>query len=284
MPAARAIPLEDELGDVIDKALRCAGFNEEQLAGRAGVSVEKIRNAEDYRYEDLTDDDLRRLAGALRLNEVGLAALARDRYPRPRVTGLPFCVHPMRLPFGVGVVNAYAVVDCATGVGLLFDGGTGFEALQQVWPRAVTRIEAVFLTHPEAEHIGGISGALRQHGLATFYGPRCGPTGPGCWPLGEGETVVAAGYQITAFSTPGHCAEHNCYLVRPKGVPRARALLVSGDLIFAGSLGGGYFSCQQLLRHARRILEALPGATVIAPGHGPMTTVANERKYNPFLV
>ena len=283
MPAVPAIPLEDELGDVLDKALRCAGLNEEQLAERAGVPVEKIRNAEDYRYDELTDEDLHRLAAALRLNEVGLEALARNRYPRPRVTGLPFCVHSLHLPFGVGVVNAYAVVDCASGVGVLFDGGTGFEALQQVWPRAVTRIEAVFLTHPEAEHIGGVSEALRQHGLATFYGPRCGLTGPACWPLGEGETVVAAGYQITAFSTPGHCAEHNCYLVRPKGVPRARALLISGDLIFAGSLGGGYFSCSQLLRHARRILEALPGSTVIAPGHGPMTTVENERKYNPFL-
>ena len=284
MSAATVIPLEDELGDVLDKALRCAGLNEEQLAERAGVSVERIKNAEDYRYDELTSEDLHRLAAALGLNEIGLAALARDRYPRPRVTGLPICVHPLHLPFGVGVVNAYAVVDCASGVGVLFDGGTGFAALQQVWPRAVTRSEAVFLTHPEAEHIGGVSGALRQHGLATFYGPRGGPAGPECWPLGEGETVVAAGYQITAFSTPGHCAEHNCYLVRPKAVPHARALLVSGDLIFAGSLGGGYFSCPQLLRHARRILEALPGSTVIAPGHGPMTTVANERKYNPFLV
>jgi glyoxylase-like metal-dependent hydrolase (beta-lactamase superfamily II) len=71
--------------------------------------------------------------------------------------------------------------------------------------------------------------------------------------------------------------------VRPKNVPKARALLISGDLVFAGSLGGGYFSCEQLLRHARRILEALPGNTVIAPGHGPLTTVENERKYNPFL-
>jgi glyoxylase-like metal-dependent hydrolase (beta-lactamase superfamily II) len=283
MPAARAIPLEDELGDVLDKALRCAGLNEEQLAERTGMSVEKIQNAEDYRYDDLTDGDLQRLAAALGLNEVGMSALARSRYPRPRVTGLPFCVHPLHMPFGVGVVNAYAVVDCATGVGILFDGGTDFGTLQKVWPGAVTRIEAAFLTHPEAEHIGGMSGALRQHGLGTFYGPRCGPTGPECWPLGEGETVVAAGYQVTAFSTPGHCAEHNCYLVRPKAVPRARALLVSGDLIFAGSLGGGYFSCRQLLKHAHRILDALPGSTVIAPGHGPMTTVANERKYNPFL-
>ena len=75
MPADPVIPLEDELGDVLDKALRCSGFNEEHLAECAGVSVEKIRNAEDYRYDDLTDDELRRLAAALRLNEVGLVAL-----------------------------------------------------------------------------------------------------------------------------------------------------------------------------------------------------------------
>jgi len=280
---AATIPLEDELGDVLDKALHCAGLNEEQLSARAGVPVDKIQNLEDYRYDDLTDDDLHRLAGALGLNEVGLCALARNRYPRPRISGLPFCVHPLHMPFGVGVVNAYAVVDCGTGVGVLFDGGTSSEALRAVWPKPVTRIEAVFLTHPEAEHIGGVRGALQQHGLATFYGPRCAPAGPECWPLGEGETVVAAGYQITALSTPGHCAEHNCYLVRPKNVPKARALLVSGDLIFAGSLGGGYFSCPELLRNARRILGALPGHTVIAPGHGPMTTVDNELKYNPFL-
>ena len=278
------IPLEDELGDVLDKALHCADLNEEGLAARSGVSVEKIQNLEDYRYDELTDDDLRRLAAALHLNEVGLCALARNRYPRPRVTGLPFCVHPIRLPFGVGVVNAYAVVDCATGVGVLFDGGTGYDALRQAWPRAVTRIEAVFLTHPGAEHLGGVAGVLREHGLAAFYGPRGEACKLSAWPLGEGETVVASGYQITAFRTPGHAAEHNCYVVRPKGVPHARALLISGDLIFAGSLGGGYFSCEQLLQHARRILNALPGPTVIAPGHGPMTTVENERQYNPFLV
>jgi glyoxylase-like metal-dependent hydrolase (beta-lactamase superfamily II) len=279
-----ALPLEDELGDVLDKALHCAGLTDEQLAQRAGVAVDAIQNIEDYRYGDLTDDDLHRLAAALRLNEVGLCALARNCYPRPGITGLPFCLHPLSMPFGVGVVNAYAVVDCITGVGVLFDSGASYEALAKVWPKAVTRIEAVFLTHPEAEHVGGIAGVRQQHGLAAYYGPRGGPPGAGCWPLGEGETVVAAGYQVTAFSTPGHCAEHNCYLVRPKGVPQARALLISGDLIFAGSLGGGYFSCAQLLLHARRILGALPDNTVIAPGHGPMTTVENERKYNPFLI
>jgi len=60
-------------------------------------------------------------------------------------------------------------------------------------------------------------------------------------------------------------------------------VLISGDLIFAGSLGGGYFCCQRQLTHSRRILALLPDETVLAPGHGPLTTAANERRFNPFL-
>ncbi len=62
-----------------------------------------------------------------------------------------------------------------------------------------------------------------------------------------------------------------------------RPLLVSGDLIFAGSAGGGYFCHRQLHTHLRRVLGAVPPSTVIAPGHGPLTTVENELRYNPFL-
>src|SRR5260221_3908514 len=88
---------------------------------------------------------------------------------------------------------------------------------------------------------------------------------------------------LTAFSTPGHAAEHNCYLVQSTAQPAGAALLISGDLIFAGSLGGGYFCCQRQLTHSRRIMGLLAGDAVIAPGHGPLTTAANERRFNPFL-
>jgi len=88
---------------------------------------------------------------------------------------------------------------------------------------------------------------------------------------------------VTAFNTPGHAAEHNCYLVRDTTGAQGPALLISGDLIFAGSLGGGYFCCQRQLKHSRRILALLADDTVIAPGHGPLTTAANERRFNPFL-
>jgi hypothetical protein len=101
-------PLEDELGDVLEKAMRHSGLTEQALAERSAVTAEKIRDAVDYRY-DLTASEIRRLATTLELNEIGLTAIAQGRYPLPEIAGLPFCLYPLRFPHGIGVANAYIV-------------------------------------------------------------------------------------------------------------------------------------------------------------------------------
>jgi len=272
--------LEDELGDVLEKAARHASVSLEKLAAFADVEPARIQDALDYRSE-LTQAELGRLARVLGLNEVGLNALAQGAYPVAELGGLPFCVHPLRMPYGVGVANAY-VVSTGGDTAILFDTGASHAELHRAWPSRIQQIEAVFITHYEAEHIGGLDVVLRETELKDFYGP---PTGrwPQCFGLGEGETVAFDKISVTAYNTPGHAAEHNCYLVRSMVQPAGTALLISGDLIFAGSLGGGYFCCQRQLKHSRRILDLLADDTVIAPGHGPLTTAANERRFNPFL-
>ena len=101
-------------------------------------------------------------------------------------------------------------------------------------------------------------------------------------PIGEGEVRNFGPLDVKAFFTPGHAAAHNCYLVTRRATPGAPGLLISGDLVFAGSVGGAYFCRDQLRGSLRRMLTGLPPSTVIAPGHGPLTTVANELRYNPF--
>ena len=98
-------PLEDELGDVLEKAARCAGLTEDALGVLAGVAGDKIRDAFDYRY-DFSAEEIRRLATALGLNETGVSALATGHYPLPVIGGLPFCLYPLRTPHGIGVANA----------------------------------------------------------------------------------------------------------------------------------------------------------------------------------
>lgn len=274
-------PLEDELGDILEKAMRCAGLSEDALGARAGLPGEKIRDAFDYRY-DFTDDDIRRLASALGLNEVGLSALAAGRYPLPVIGGLPFCLYPLRTPHGIGVANAYVVADCSSRRGILFDTGGDPEVLRRVWPQGIRNLDAVFITHPETEHLAGLDDVRRRFGPVPVFGPERASI-PGAVGLGEGARMKLGIFEVETLATPGHAEAHNCYVVRAAGAPSGRALLVSGDTLFAGSIGGAYFCRERLKKHVARLL-ALPAETAVAPGHGPLTTVGNERSYNPFVV
>lgn len=274
-------PLEDELGDVLDKALQRAGVSEGVLAERAQVCVNKIRDAIDYRYE-LDPDELRRLAASLGLNEIGFCAMATGRYPVPEISGLPFCLFPLRMPHGIGVANAYVVADCSRPSGLLFDCGPGDSALRRVWPSRIRELEAVFITHAETEHVNGLSDAKKRGNPPVFAPP--GSRLAGATQVGEGARLEFAGFSVEVWSTPGHVEAHNCYVVRTASAPAGTPLLISGDVLFAGSVGGAFFCRQKLTASMERIFAQLPPETVVAPGHGPLTTLENERRFNPFVL
>ncbi|MGY8720234.1 MAG: MBL fold metallo-hydrolase, partial [Verrucomicrobiia bacterium] len=105
--------------------------------------------------ERLEPLELERLAKLLNLQSVGLNAVASEAYPLPEISGLPFCLYPLRMSHGIGVANAYLVADCSQDWGILFDTGTGAEGLWKSWPTKINRVAAVFLTHYETEHCGG---------------------------------------------------------------------------------------------------------------------------------
>lgn len=270
------------MGDVLEKAMRRAGLNEEALAQRARVSTSSILDAINYRSE-LSGEELCRLAAVLHLNEIGLCALGCGHYPLPSLGALPFSVYPLQMRHGIGVANAYIVAEAGASRGILFDTGPGIEALEAVWPKAIEDVDAVFLTHVEGEHVGGLCEVVERFGVPAAYCP-VGAAAQCSEPLGEGERRAFPTFQVTAFSTPGHSSAHNCYLIETSSARRGTALLISGDLFFAGSVGCAHFCQRQLATHLRRMLQAVPAGTVIAPGHGPMTTAENELRYNPFVV
>ena len=95
--------------------------------------------------------------------------------------------------------------------------------------------------------------------------------------ISDGDVLTFAGFGIEVLHTPGHTPGHCCF--------RTEALVLSGDLVFAGSIGRSDFA-NSSPDDMRRSLDAfllLPDELPVYPGHGPTTTVGRERDTNPFL-
>jgi hydroxyacylglutathione hydrolase len=277
----QTIPLEDELGDVLEKGLRCAGLTVEDLSRLTEVPLARLRDAIDYR-SDLSAAELVRIARTLGLNEVGLCALGGSGYPSAQIGSLPFCVKALHMRHGIGVANAFLVTECGANHGILFDVGPGFKVLMADWPAEVSTVDAIFLTHAETEHAGGLQAAMRHFCAAQVFHPAainlpCGV------PVEEPKVISIGAFEIRVLSTPGHAHAHNCYLVTSRAARSGNGLLIAGDLVFAGSAGGGYYCPKQSQGQLRRVIDLVSPETVIAPGHGPLTTASHERRYNPFL-
>jgi glyoxylase-like metal-dependent hydrolase (beta-lactamase superfamily II) len=86
------------------------------------------------------------------------------------------------------------------------------------------------------------------------------------------------GLQIEARQTSGHAAGGITYVVTGLAHPVA----VVGDALFAGSMGGGMVSFPEALSTNRKQIFTLPDDTVVCAGHGPLTTVGEEKRHNPF--
>jgi glyoxylase-like metal-dependent hydrolase (beta-lactamase superfamily II) len=164
---------------------------------------------------------------------------------------------------------------------VLFDTGPDPVRLRRMWPAGVTRLAAIFLTHAETEHTGALGELRRLFPNVPVFAP-AGAGVSGAAGLVDGSRMECAGYSIETLATPGHAEAHNAYLVRVPRAPHAAPLLACGDLLFAGSIGGGYFCPRRQREQVTRILRDLPGNTVLAPGHGPLTTITHEQAHNPF--
>jgi len=268
-----AIPLEDNFTDVIGKAARGLGLADSAVASRAGLAIEAYQR---LRAGHFNEHAARLAAPVLGLDPRALIELGQNRYA-PTPIGDFDGLAQFTTPFGDMTVNAYLVWDPATKEAAAFDtGGDCSGILEKLHTSALT-LRTILLTHTHGDHIFDLDRLREATGAPVFVSSR--------EPLPEAESIEPGrefrlgSLKIGTRLTWGHSRGGITWVVN--GLRRPVAVV--GDALFAGSMGGGMVSYQDALRTNREEIFTLPDDTILCPGHGPMTSVREEREHNPFF-
>jgi len=266
------IPLEDSFNDVIGKAQRGLGLSSAVLARQAGLAELDLRHLKAGMFDE---EALRCVTRVLRLRADALIALALEEWYPPDVTVAG--VAGFQSLYGGMPVNSYLIWDAATGTAAAFDAGTDCRELVAFAAAQNLKVSAIYLTHFHTDHIVALEPLKRATGAPAFVSAR-EPT-PGAQPFPDGTAFNIGNLAVETRITTGHSRGGVTYVVR--GLERLVAVV--GDAIYAGSMGGGMVDYAEALRTTRDQILSLPDDTVLCPGHGPLTSVAEEKQHNPFF-
>ena len=267
------IPLEDNAGDILGKAQRGLGISDSQLAERAGVEAERIRQMREGSFESKT---LRKVAPVLGLDAASLIKLARNEWQPEQIDAIPGLAQ-FNTTYGDMTVNAYLVWDPASREAVAFDTGADCTEMLRRAAREDLRFKFIMLTHSHPDHVADLERLRSETGAVIYISEH--ETARGAETIAEGERFRVGALHIEARLTSGHSAGGITYVVN--GLVRPVAIV--GDSLFAASMGGGAVSYEDALRNNREKILTLPDDTIVCPGHGPLTTVGKEKRENPFF-
>ncbi|MGH8873685.1 MAG: MBL fold metallo-hydrolase [Acidimicrobiia bacterium] len=205
-------------------------------------------------------------------------------------------------PLWVALTNCYVVTAEQGSQAVVIDAPPDLPAVLELLAEHDLQPVGLLVTHGHVDHVGGAGEVVRKTGMTAYLHPDddwlaldpetqlrglFGQLPPGDFApperfeqLTDGGVLEMAGLRLQVLHTPGHTPGHCCFYLEGEGT------LFSGDQLFAGSIGrtdlpGGDFPT--LMRSMEEKVLTLPEDVVVYPGHGPATTLARERRTNPFL-
>lgn len=270
------LPLEDNFTDVIAKAQRGLKISDEQLAQRAEISPEDLAA---IKSGEVRDTVIRRVARHLKLSATALDDLAHKRfYPTAPVFARGFAM--FNTPHGDFTVNNYLVWDTRSRFAAVFDTGANAEALIGTIEAESLDVRHIFITHTHEDHIAALPALAAACPRAEVWSGEREPVDfPGAKTFAENAHFHVGELAIKTLFTWGHSPGMTTYFVTGLSWPVA----IVGDSLFASSMGGSATHYSEQLRNNHEKIFTLPRNTVLAPGHGPLTTLALEKQHNPFF-
>ena len=271
--------LEDNLGDIIRKgrmaagatpeaAARAAGLTEKELSDleQSGQVVKKPNYAELGRVIGLNGSSLERIAGGWAPQEQDLSKWEQLR--RFTTSGNDM------------TVNCYLIWDAVSREAALFDTGWNVDAVLATIEENKIQLKHFFITHTHEDHIAGMDVIREKFPLAKLH--TNAKSAPPQHKNRANDFIHLGNLRITNRDTPGHAEDGVTYIVGnwPEDAPH---VAIVGDAIFSASMGRGNQSWEVARQKVREQILSLPADTLICPGHGPFTTVGEEKKNNPFF-
>lgn len=201
------------------------------------------------------------------------------------------------IPVGPFQMNAYLVGCKETGTGAIIDAGDEADRLLKMAENHGIQIKKILQTHGHVDHVGAIDDVIKKtkakvyihrkempiYNSAPQHGLMYGITGiqvplPDVF-ISGGMDVEIGNLKAFIIETPGHTPGGVVYYFKDEGV------VFVGDTLFAGSIGrtdlpGGNY--ETIIRSLQKLVQ-LPDETVVYSGHGPRTTIGEEKIHNPFL-
>jgi glyoxylase-like metal-dependent hydrolase (beta-lactamase superfamily II) len=269
------IPLEDNHVDVINKAQRGQKFPDSELAARAHITASDLAR---IKSGEVGEPVLRALAGALQLSPDALVTLARrEWYPQQPVFPRGFAM--FNTPYGEDLsVNSYLVWNPRNNQAAAFDTGTSVQPMLDTLEAEGLTLRYIFITHTHEDHIADLP-RLAATGAEVWASEREPVDHPGAKTFKENAHFHLGGLAIKTLFTWGHSPGLTTFYVTGLSWP----LAIVGDSLFASSIGGSPTHFAEQRKHDRQKIFSLPADTVLACGHGPLTTVKQEKQHNPFF-
>ncbi|HEY5095321.1 MAG TPA: MBL fold metallo-hydrolase [Candidatus Eremiobacteraceae bacterium] len=270
---------EDTFGDIMRKASRGTQITPIALAHAASVEPARL-NALGADESAPTEEEARAIGRALHLDPGKLADIGcRDWKPalqeQPEHIG-----HQINAPHPS---NGYFLILAAQRVAAFVDPGGRADNIVAVLKRSPVALEYILLTHKHHDHVDAlpdVRAAFPQARVVVHRldAPALGDHARNALDINDGDSIPFGAGEIRLLHTPGHTDGSSCFIYQ--------GAIFTGDTLFAGSVGGVFgerFTYDDLLASARTKIFSMPDETVVLPGHGPPSTIAEERAHNPFF-